>query len=116
MGRKGRHILGWGAGIVIGIALVTYGLYQARNLIGGPSIIIESPKRGSVITTSRVNIVGTAEQVTYITLNERPIFIDESGAFEETTLLAPGYNVIELSVRDRFERTHRELLELVYQP
>jgi hypothetical protein len=116
MASKGRALIRWTLGIIIALAIIGYGTYQARNLIGGPDVTIERPVHGSVVTTSRVDIVGTARNVSHITLNDRPIFVDEAGAFSETVLLAPGYNVIELSIRDRFERTHVELLELVYQP
>ena len=105
---------------ITGVALVVlvvagYALFASNNFISGPEIIISEPATGSVISTSTVVIKGTALRIQEITLNGRPIFVDEGGNFSETVLLAKGYNVSLLSAKDKFNRTTEYKLELVYK-
>lgn len=81
----------------------------------GPEIIIFEPRNGSTIATSTVLIRGQALRIQDISLNNRPILIDEQGNFSETLLLFPGYNVSLISAQDKFDRTIEYKLELVYQ-
>ena len=97
--------------IVIGIA--GYSLYQARNLINGPELAIASPLNGATVNNALVHIQGTAKNVSYISLNNRQIFVDNKGAFTEDLLLAPGYNVWELQAKDKFGRIVSKKIELV---
>jgi len=96
--------------------LLGYALFQGRHLIAGPQIIIDSPKDNATLHESFKAIEGRGRNVTHITLNDRPIFMDEKGYFKESLLLAPGYNIITVKASDRFGRETREVLELVYQP
>lgn len=92
-----------------------YAYAQSENLIQGPRIEIESPENGSTANDPLVKITGSAENISHIRLNDRPIFIDDEGRFSEVLLLLPGYNIIEITARDRFERTTSKKLELVFQ-
>lgn len=105
-----RETLGLGFLAIIGI----YALFQARFLILGPRIHLESPTDGFVASSSLVYVRGTAQNVTFISLNDRPIFLDEKGRFEEKFLAYPGRSTIIIKARDRFgretERTTRIVL------
>jgi hypothetical protein len=96
--------------IVLGYALVT-----SHSFISGPEIVIYEPVNGSALATSSVMIKGAALRIQDITLNGRPILIDEKGNFNETLLLSPGYNVSLFSAKDKFDRTTEYKLELVYK-
>jgi hypothetical protein len=95
--------------------IIGYALFQTRNLIQGPIIKIHSPVNGSSLTKSFVEIEGAAKNISYINLNDRQIFTDESGAFSERLLLSYGYNIITLRARDKFGREVEKTLELVYK-
>lgn len=102
--------------IGIAVAVVAgYALFEIRGLLIGPRVVVTSHPSGSVLNESRITLAGETERVTDITLNDRPIFIDESGKWSEAVILAPGYNVLELNAHDRFGRVDRELVELVYR-
>ena len=92
-----------------------YSFYQARKIIAGPQITIESPKSGATVLSSLIEIVGRAENIASISMNDRPIYIDELGVFKEKLLLAYGYNIIKLTARDKFGRDTVETLEVVYK-
>ncbi|MDP6659536.1 MAG: hypothetical protein QF679_00835 [Candidatus Pacebacteria bacterium] len=92
-----------------------YVLFQARNIIIGPVVKIENPISGAVVDNPLVSISGVARNVSYISLNDRPIFIDEEGNFKEKLLVSPGYSIMTIVARDRFDRTTKEVIELVYR-
>ena len=95
------------------VLMVGYSLYQARNLIHGPEITITSPTPGSTLHAPLVTIAGTAENIAFISLNDRQIFVNSNGDFSEQLLLAPGYNVWTISAKDKFGRVISKKIELV---
>jgi predicted ATPase len=80
----------------------------------GPVISISEPSNGATLTSSLIEVLGTTKNISSINLNDRQIFINESGAFEEKLLLSPGYNIITFRAEDRFGRKTQKVLELVY--
>lgn len=97
------------------LMVLGYAYFGSMDYINGPEIIISEPVNGSTISTSTVIIKGRALHIQNITLNNRPIIIDEHGNFSETLLLFPGYNISLFSANDKFKRTIEYKLELVYQ-
>lgn len=93
--------------IIIIAVLAILGLYvifQARNLILGPRLAIISPKPNETITGPVIEVVGSAENVSFITLNDHQIFIDDTGHFKENLLPSPGLVILRLVGKDRFGR------------
>ncbi len=99
--------------IVIITGIAGYSLYQARNLISGPQISITQPINGSTVTDPVIAIKGTAHNISFISLNDRQIFVDKDGIFNEELLLASGYNVWKLEAKDKFGRIVSRKIELV---
>ena len=87
--------------------------FESRQLILGPRVTIETPADGSAFTEPKINIVGKAENITSLSLNGRPIFIDESGNFREELLLQKGYTILTIGAEDRFGRKTKKQLHLV---
>ena len=100
--------------LFIGI-LGFYTVLQSEDFVEGPQITILSPAGGILLEEPLVHIQGRAERVAEITLNGSPIFIDESGNFDEQILLVQGLNIITLEAQDKFERTVSKELELIYK-
>ncbi len=97
--------------------LVFYGLFNARKLIIGPRIEILEPKTSEVETdSSTITIRGRAENAAFLNLNERPIFTDTNGLFEEKLLLSEGFNTIEIRARDRFKKETEKTVMVYYKP
>ncbi|TAK57077.1 hypothetical protein EPO17_02955 [Patescibacteria group bacterium] len=111
--RATKFILQWFIIALAVIVIATYGFFASRDLIMGPQIILESPENGSVVENPLVRIQGTTKNINSISLNDRPIFIDQSGRFTEELLLAPGYTILTLRAKDRFGRETVKRLELV---
>ncbi len=100
--------------IFIVLSLVSYGLFNARNIIIGPKIEIFTPSNLSETKSNTIEIKGVAKNATYISLNERPISVDTSGLFDEKLLLSPGSNLIEIKARDRFKKETSQTIQIYY--
>jgi hypothetical protein len=98
--------------VVIGV--IGYSIFQARNLIEGPEIVLKSPETGSTMGNALVSIQGSAKNISYISLNDHQIFVDKDGLFKEELLLSPGYNVWKLEAKDKFGRIVSKKIELVF--
>ena len=104
--------------LIIGVfvlAIVGYGLFQAKKIITGPQISAVWPLNGQTMTESVVEIKGVAKNIAAISLDDRPIYIDESGNFKEKLMLYPGYNIITLKAHDKFGSVVEKKVDLVYK-
>ncbi|MBU6370710.1 MAG: hypothetical protein KGH93_01300 [Patescibacteria group bacterium] len=99
-----------------GIIVLGYALYEMHRLITGPSIVVKFPQNGATIATSTISVSGVAKNISDITLDGRPISIEENGDFSETIVLSPGYNVIDIAAEDRFGSTEEKRIEITYRP
>ena len=97
------------------IAILGYALFQARNIISGPIVIVQEPENGATLDYSLVDIKGTAKNISHISMNDRQIFTDDKGEFNEKLLLSYGYNIITIKAKDRFGRDTEKTLELIYK-
>ncbi|MEI6528480.1 MAG: hypothetical protein WCO10_02290 [bacterium] len=97
------------------LILLGYGIYEAWNLMTGPTIDISSPQNGITVSESLISIAGVARNINEIKMNDRPISIDEQGNFSEEMLLSYGYNIITLRAKDRFGKEVEKKLELIYK-
>ncbi|MEX1028073.1 MAG: hypothetical protein WD049_08740 [Candidatus Paceibacterota bacterium] len=113
---RGQRALKIATGVIVLCLLAGYGAFQARHMISGPVVAIQSPHNGATIHTSLVTIEGTTANISAIRLNDRAIYINEQGAFEEPVVLARGYNVITISATDRFGREVTDTVEVVHTP
>ena len=102
--------------VLIGLMLVTgYVVYQARFLIIGPQITLseELPLHQNV---RQVTLSGSANNISRLWLNGRPIFTNPEGEFAATVILENGYTVTTLMAEDRFGRTTTVSRQFVYTP
>jgi hypothetical protein len=99
--------------LLVVILLVGYTLFQAKNLIRGPVLVILEPKDGATVPYEIVTVKGTTENVSAITLNDSPIFIDKEGKFNEKIVAPVGYSIVKLSAKDRFGTEVIKYLHLI---
>jgi len=96
------------------IALLGYAIFEARYLILGPKITTISPSQGFMSDIAPFFVEGRAQNIVRISLNDRPIFVDEEGHFKEKLLLQKGYTIMTLRAEDRFGRSTEEFLYLAH--
>ncbi len=100
-----------GSAIIL-VLLASYGVYQAREYLRGPHIVIEEKQADGLL----LRIGGQAERIAFLSLQGKQIFTDENGHWQETILLLPGYNSIQLAATDRFGRKTEEHTEAYRAP
>ncbi len=99
--------------IIISILLIVYSLYQARALLVGPQVWIESPQDGETVENPLVVIAGQAKNVAWISLNDRQIFTDENGRWSEKLVVSKGISIMTVRARDRFGRETEERVRII---
>ncbi len=101
------------------ICLVGYAFFNSRFLLQGPEIVlanIDKSASSNIIRTDSKNLLlqGNIQHSSYITINNRPIMVDEAGNFNEKLLLSNGVSVIDIYARDKFGKEAREKIDVVY--
>ncbi len=97
------------------LVVLVYAYFKAQSFLFGPSVIIDATDNTITVQDELIDISGATENVVDITLSGRPIIIDDTGAFTERVLLAPGMNTFVFEARDRFDRHTRETLYILYE-
>ncbi|MBU1046784.1 hypothetical protein KKH36_03335 [Patescibacteria group bacterium] len=100
--------------IILGLT-ACYSYYQTKSFTKGPVLVIEDPIDGSLLQTNPIIIKGYSENISYISINGRQVFVDEEGYLKEKMLLSLGYNIIKVSAKDKYKREIEKKIELVYQ-
>lgn len=98
--------------------LVGYGLFNSRFLIKGPEITISGLEESDTnilhAETKDFSLQGTATHSSFISVNNRPILVDESGNFNEKLLLSNGVSIIDIYAKDKFGKEVRKKIDVVY--
>lgn len=98
------------------IIIVSYGIFTARNMLLGPRVQILEPQTREIETTERLFVLrGIAKNTISLTLNEKEIYIDTEGNFNEKILLSPGFNLIKIRGQDRFKNQAEEAVKAYYK-
>ena len=95
--------------------ILGYAFYQSRSLLAGPLIDVREPKNGQTIDHQLINIAGGTKNIKKITLNDRQIYVDEFGDFNERLLLSEGYNIMKISAWDKFGKKTEKMIEVIYK-
>lgn len=93
--------------------LVFFSAFTLRKIIEGPVISLTYPTDSTIVSTSTVTVTGTVKNVAFLYINGRKIVSDTTGNFSESIFIFPGYNVIELRARDRFNNEIAEYVRIV---
>lgn len=95
---------------------VLYGIFEVTKVTLGPSLTITSPKDLDTVYDPLLTVSGVTKRAAYLSINNRQIYADEKGVFLERLLLLPGYNIISISVKDRFEKEVVRQTSIYYSP
>lgn len=98
------------------LIIAGYAYLKTKDYIAGPQITITSPLNGSTVSNPLIEVVGAAKNISFISLNDRPIFTDDKGNFKEKLLLYPGYNIMSVKAEDRYKRSTEKTIELILIP
>ncbi len=83
---------------------ILYVIFQSRNFLIGPVLKITYPTENQTVAGPVIEVRGQARNVSFITLNNKTIFIDDEGEFKESLLMPEGMVILRLKGKDRFGR------------
>lgn len=95
------------------LLILAYALFQGRYVILGPRVVVNFPKEEALVDVGPLLISGTATNITHLSLNDRQIYTDKEGRFEEKLIAEVGINIIKLRALDRFGREKETLLRVI---
>jgi len=104
--------------LFIGVGLVLIVLYisfQARFLISGPQITLNN-ELPLLQNQRQVFLSGEAFNISHLWINDRQIYTDAQGGFNEPLVLENGYTVATLRAEDRYGRATEVTRTFVYAP
>jgi len=110
-----RTVLIGGIITILSVAVCGYVLFQARFIIIGPTIAL-AVTPPSITNERVVTLQGHAANITRLWLNDRTIYTDQTGYFNEALVLENGYTIATLKAEDRYGRTTQLSREFVFKP
>ncbi len=90
-----------------------YFFYEARGVLFAPRLEIFEPKDGAVLMSAEIHIAGKTDPNLAVWIAGKTFPSDEKGIFDGDIILAPGYNLIGISVKDRFGGETRKVLRVL---
>ncbi len=102
MRKDPKKIIQYSALILFFLLIVVYAFFRSRDLIFGVKIKNVNIVDGSTVAESVLHVSGQAKNAIKLTLNGREITVDEDGNWNETIALLSGYNVINVTAKDKF--------------
>jgi hypothetical protein len=111
--QRNTHLV---SALAITVVTAGYGLFEARTLVGGPQVTIESPQPGETIESALYTIEGRAENVSRVRVHGKEVALDPSGRFNETFATPRGYGVAVVDAEDRFGKTTQATVDFVGVP
>lgn len=85
-------------GVTVVIFLVTFFLgylfLQYRSFISAPSVEIETPQEGEVVSTETILVKGKTDTDAVVSINKQRIALSDQGEFSQNVVLTPGTNTI----------------------
>jgi hypothetical protein len=100
--------------IVVSIFVLV--VYNVKDLLFGTPFAVSTANDGMTIGETFVPIEGVAQHARELSINGRPVAIDRNGAFTDGVILSPGYNIIEVVMRDRFGKAKTKIYHWVAEP
>lgn len=89
-----------GAGILL--VLLFYIFFQYKSAIFSPSLSVNAPAEKAVISTQTITVSGTTEPNTTVTVNNIPVFVDNTGSYTKEITLFPGATTITVKSTNSF--------------
>lgn len=86
---------------------------QSKDYFSGPEIVIFYPENRAVLDDSYVLLRGKIENANSLAVNGNTVLSDADGNFQTALLLAEGYNIIDLTAKDKFMRVINKKIEVV---
>ena len=100
--------------LVAVICLVYLG-FKVEAIVKPPVLIVDSPTDNYLTKEKSINIIGTTQAETLVTVNGQKVLVNETGKFSEMLGLNPGLNIITVVAKKNHSRENSIQLRVVMQ-
>ncbi len=98
------------------LSIVGYYLWhQISSFNSTPYLFISSPTADQISDKSEIEVAGQTETQATLRINGENVFIGSDGYFSETILLKSGNNILIIEATNRFDRTARQVRNIIYE-
>lgn len=108
-----KKIIKVGSITVLFLFIVTFAFFRSKDLIFGVKIKNVSLVDGVELSEKSQKVTGNAKNAIKLSLNGREISLDQDGNFDETIILASGYNIINIKAEDKFKHEDEKNYQLI---
>lgn len=114
MNQDAKKILKIAVLSVFFLFIIIYAFFVSKDLIFGVKIKNVNMIDGVRVTNNIMEITGNAKNAINLSLNDREISVDKEGNFSETIILLSGYNIINITAKDKFRNVDEKNYQLTY--
>lgn len=91
--------------LLIFLAAFGYVASQVSSVLRPPKLSIAEPASDQNVSGNSIVVSGNAEVGSDVFINEQAVFLDKNGQFNENVILGEGLNTIEISAKNKFNKT-----------
>ncbi|MBX4186762.1 MAG: DUF4115 domain-containing protein [Candidatus Doudnabacteria bacterium] len=96
-----------GASLLVAVIAIVYIGLEIRSVLVPPYLQLLEPGNDLTVDGNSIVVSGKSEIGAEVFINNQPVLSDQSGNFTETLLLSSGLNVVEVSAKNKFNKTSR---------
>ncbi len=100
---------------IIIVSAIVYGVWEARALIDGPSLLLSSPTQGAVSRNGFIIVSGKVARVNALAINGLTVLPDANGHFTRTFVFPRGEDILQVTVTDQFGRSVTKTRDIISQ-
>lgn len=93
-----------GVTIILSLALAGYVIAQVSSVLTPPLLELSDPGSDATIQGNSIIFSGRAEIGADVFINDQAVLTDKNGEFNENVILSQGVNVVEVMVRNKFNK------------
>ena len=97
------------------LLILIYAGFELHAYRSGPQINLALPRDGITVHSPLIEISGSVENVTNLSLDDDPILLDEQRHFTKKLLLVEGVNRFDFVAQDKFGKSHSKRITVFYQ-
>ena len=106
----------WLTLVLLGVAIISYTVFNASRIIGQPLLTINSPTADTDLTASAIyNFSGKIDPNDTLKINNEQIVVGEKGEFTKFYNLQSGLNTFEFSVKRFLGKEVKVVKQIIYQ-
>ena len=110
------HILKIFLFTILFFIIIIYAGYKLSDWYFGPTLKINFPIDGQIVTDDLFYVTGNIQNVKNITINDREINIDQHGNFKIELIAHSPLTIITVNAVDRYGKSLHKVLKVVKNP